>query len=59
MKVIGKRTMEIKELRILLNISKGYRNNDIIKLLENAKEELTIKTDLTFDFEVFKTAKIK
>ena len=56
-KVIGKRTMEIKELRNLLNISKGYRNNDIIKLLENAKEELTTKTDLTFDFKPIKKSR--
>ena len=48
------RTIEIKELRSLLNISRGYRNNDITKLLENVKEELTLKTDLTFNFEVFK-----
>ena len=48
------RTIEIKELRSLLNITRGYRNNDITKLLENVKEELTLKTDLTFNFEVFK-----
>ena len=48
------RTIEIKELRSLLNISRGYKNNDITKLLENVKEELTLKTDLTFNFEVFK-----
>ena len=48
------RTIEIKELRNLLNITRGYRNNDITKLLENVKEELTLKTDLTFNFEVFK-----
>ena len=48
------RTIEIKELRSLLNIPRGYRNNNITKLLENVKEELTLKTDLTFNFEVFK-----
>ena len=48
------RTIEIKELRNLLNIPRGYRNNNITKLLENVKEELTLKTDLTFNFEVFK-----
>ena len=52
--VVKARTIEIKELRSLLNIPRGYRNNNITKLLENVKEELTLKTDLTFNFEVFK-----
>ena len=53
-KVIGKRTIEIEELKALLYIPESYKNNDITKLLENIKEELTLKTDLTFNFEVFK-----
>lgn len=53
-KVIGKRNIELKELRELLNISRGYKNNDIAKLLDNIKEELTLKTDLTFDYKAIK-----
>ena len=37
-----------------LNISRGYKNNDIAKLLDNIKEELTLKTDLTFDYKAIK-----
>ena len=53
-KVIGRRTIEIEELRNLLNIPQGYLNKDIVKLIKNTLKELTIKTDLTFDFEIIK-----
>jgi plasmid replication initiation protein len=56
-KVIGKRTIEIEELKLLLNIPDSYRNNDILKLLEKIKKELTSKTDLTFDFEAIKESR--
>lgn len=56
-KVIGRRTIEIEELKLLLNIPDSYRNNDILKLLEKIKKELTSKTDLTFDFEAIKESR--
>ena len=56
-KVIGKRTIEIEELKLLLNIPDSYRNNDILKLLEKIKKELTSKTDLIFDFEAIKESR--
>lgn len=56
-KIIGKRTIEIEELKLLLNIPDSYRNNDILKLLEKIKKELTSKTDLTFDFEAIKESR--
>ena len=55
--VIGKRTIEIEELKTLLNIPDSYKNNDISRLIKSIKKELTSKTDLTFDFEVIKESR--
>ena len=56
-KVIGKRTIEIEELKTLLNIPDSYKNNDISRLIKSIKKELTSKSDLTFDFEVIKESR--
>ncbi|MFY9100391.1 replication initiation protein [Aliarcobacter cryaerophilus] len=56
-KVIGKRTIEIEELKTLLNIPDSYKNNDISRLIKSIKKELTSKTDLTFDFDVIKESR--
>ena len=56
-KVIGKRTIEIEELRSLLNIPQTYKSGDLIRLIKSIKKELTSKTDLTFDFEVIKESR--
>ena len=56
-KVIGKRTIEIEELKALLNIHDSYKNNDISRLIKSIKKELTSKSDLTFDFEVIKESR--
>ncbi len=56
-KVVGKRTIEIKDLRILLNLSRGYKNPNITNLLKEIQEELTTKTDLTFDFKPIKKSR--
>ena len=56
-KVIGRRTIEIEELKTLLNIPDSYKNNDISRLIKSIKKELTSKSDLTFDFEVIKESR--
>ena len=56
-KVIGKRTIEIEELRTLLNIPQTYKSGDLIRLMKSIKKELTSKTDLTFDFEAIKESR--
>ncbi len=56
-KVIGRRTIEIEELRTLLNIPQTYKSGDLIRLMKSIKKELTSKTDLTFDFEAIKESR--
>ena len=47
--------ISINELRDILEISKGYRYNDIKRqILEKSKEELRKHTDIIFDYEEIK-----
>lgn len=52
--VIGSRTIELEELRALLNIPKSYKNNDITTLVKDIQQELKEKTDISFTFKPIK-----
>lgn len=54
---IGKRTIELIELRELLNIPNSYRNNDITRLIDSLKKEIHSKTNLKFNFEPIKQSR--
>lgn len=51
---IGKRTIEIIDLRALLNIPDGYTNKDIVRLVKDVQKELGEKTDINFLFKPIK-----
>ena len=52
----AEKIISINELRDILEISKGYRYNDIKRqILEKSKEELKKHTDIIFDYEEIKT----
>lgn len=52
--VIGSRTIELEELRALLNIPNGYTNKDIVRLVSDVQQELKEKTDISFTFKPVK-----
>lgn len=56
-KIIGKRKIEIEELKTLLNIPQSYKNGDLIRLMKSIKKELEEKTNLSFDFEAIKESR--
>ncbi|BCD68948.1 replication initiation protein [Nitratiruptor sp. YY09-18] len=49
--------IEVKWLRETLEISKGYRYNDIKRIIERAKKDLFENTDIKFDYEEIKTGR--
>lgn len=57
-KQVFHRRMDWEEFKILLNIGDGYRNNDIKpKIIEQAQKEIQEKSDLKFNFEIYKNGR--
>lgn len=56
---IGERTLEVKEIKEILGISGKYKsyNSFKIRVIEQAKKELTAKCDIAFDYEEIKVGR--